>query len=91
MWNTTGTAVPVLLLRFTAGGRSRVKQLTGGDGYQASNQRLLVLGLGDDPGIAELVVRWPSGREQTFRDLAAGGEYLLVEGRSELTRLELQP
>jgi tetratricopeptide (TPR) repeat protein len=79
------------VLRFTAAGRSRVKQLTGGDGYQASNQRLLVLGLGDDPGIAELVVRWPSGREQTFRNLAAGGEYLLVEGRSDRTRLESQP
>jgi hypothetical protein len=75
------------VLRITAGGRTRTKQLTGGDGYQASNQRQIVLGLGERTSMDELIVRWPSGREQQFRDVRADAELLLVEGRSEITQL----
>lgn len=64
-----------------AGGKTRARQLTAGDGYQASNERKLVYGLGAGDRVEELTVRWPSGRAQTFRGLAAGGEYLLIEGR----------
>ena len=60
--------------------------MTAGDGYQASNQRQLVAGLGDQTVIEELDVRWPSGREQHFFGVAADAEYILVEGRTELIR-----
>ena len=58
-----------------------VRQLTAGDGFQASNERLLTFGLGDTERIDELVVRWTSGRTQRFVDLAVDGEWMLVEGR----------
>ena len=41
-------------------------------------------GLGDNVQVEELSVRWPSGRQQTFRDVKGQTEYLLVEGRTEL-------
>jgi hypothetical protein len=74
------------IARVRAGGRTRWKQLTAGDGYQASNQRQLVFGLGEHLQVDELVVLWPSGREQRFLDVAADADYILVEGRNEMIR-----
>jgi tetratricopeptide (TPR) repeat protein len=65
----------------------QVRQLTAGDGYQASNQRALILGLGNANVIKSLTVRWPHGVEQTFHDVPVDREVLLVEGRSELVEL----
>lgn len=69
------------------GGRDVVKQLVAGDGYQASNERKLIIGLGDDTQVANLRIRWPAGDEQTFADVAADVEWLAVEGRAELFRV----
>ena len=72
------------------GERRLFKQMTAGDGYQASNQRQLVFGLGEHRIIDEILIRWPSGREQKFSQVAGDVEYLLVEGRPELLRLPLR-
>lgn len=69
-----------LVLR--AGARRWTHQLTAGDGYQASNERQLILGLGKCEQVNELLVQWPSGSRQTFANLPAQGELLLIEGRS---------
>jgi hypothetical protein len=50
-----GTRVEVRL-----GDRTLTRQLTAGDGYQASNERRLVIGVGNAARIDELIVRWPS-------------------------------
>jgi hypothetical protein len=39
------------------------------------------LGIGGAGAIEELTVDWPAGGSQTFRDLAAGRYYRIVEGR----------
>jgi tetratricopeptide (TPR) repeat protein len=65
----------------TAGGFSRVRELTGGDGYFASNQRQLVFGLGNHRKVDRLVIQWPSGTQQEFVDLAVDREYVLIENR----------
>jgi tetratricopeptide (TPR) repeat protein len=70
-----------------AGNRTMTQQLTAGDGYQASNQRQLVFGLGSQTLIDEVHVRWPSGAAQTWHDLPVDAELLLIEGRSEPARL----
>lgn len=63
------------------GDRRVIRQLTAGDGYQASNERRLVLGGGDAEQIDRLIIRWPSGAEQQFEDIPVSGEVLIVEGK----------
>jgi thioredoxin-like negative regulator of GroEL len=69
-------------VRLPAAGRVRVRQLTAGDGYYASNQRQLIFGLGSAKTPVDCLVRWPSGREQQFSGLAVDREWLLIEGRA---------
>ena len=66
------------------GKRKLTRQLTAGDGYQASNQRQLVFGLGEATHIDKLSIRWPSGTTQTYTNVAVDTEYTAVEGREAL-------
>ena len=68
------------VVSLTAGGSRIVRQLTGGDGYQSCNQRMLVFGIGAATEIEELHVRWPSGRQATFQSIPIDAEVLLIEG-----------
>jgi hypothetical protein len=77
-----GTVVTVV-----AQGKRLVRQLTAGDGYAASNERKLVFGLGEADDAETVTVRWPSGRKETYQNLPAGTEWLLVEGRGRPLRL----
>ncbi len=61
-------------------GRSIARQLTAGDGYQASNQRQLVFGLGESDVVDTVDVFWPSGVNDTFNAVSANGEYIVAEG-----------
>jgi hypothetical protein len=71
-----GTAVSARV-----GGRTMVRQLTAGDGYQASNERRLIIGTGSAAQVDELIVRWPSGTIQHFENVATSQELCLPEGR----------
>jgi tetratricopeptide (TPR) repeat protein len=71
----------------TVAGRTRMQQVTAGDGYYASNQKQLLFGLGASTEIEKLIVRWPGGLEQPFELPGADGEYVLVEGRARAVRL----
>lgn len=62
-------------------GRVIVRQLTAGDGYQSSNERLVTLGLGELRQVDTLHIRWPSGEETTFANVPADVELLCVEHR----------
>lgn len=62
------------------GDRRIVRQLTAGDGYQASNERRVILGAGEAETIDRLTVRWPSGRVQHFKNIALSREVWLPEG-----------
>lgn len=76
-------AVGSILTLVDSKGRRRVRHLTAGDGYECVNEPQLIFGMGDAATVAELTVRWPTGREQTFRDLAADSHLLLIEGSDE--------
>jgi hypothetical protein len=71
-----GTTVEIRI-----GQRKMFRQLTAGDGYQASNERRLIFGLGDAHEVDEVVVRWPSGTVQQFSNVPASCELQLTEGR----------
>lgn len=70
-------------VRAQIGQREIVRQVTAGDGYQASNQRHLVFGLSSAEMIDILEVHWPSGMVQRFDQLPPSGELLIIEGRSD--------
>lgn len=71
-----GTAV-----RVQSGGRTQTFQLTAGDGYQCSNERRIVAGLGNSTSASSITVRWPSGTTQEFADVASNAEFVLREGQ----------
>jgi len=65
-----------------------MRQLIGGGGYLVSNQRQLIFGLGDAQQVGRMTVQWPSGKLQSFEDLKANQQLLVVEGQQlvSLTR-----
>jgi tetratricopeptide (TPR) repeat protein len=79
-----GTTVSVKI-----GNRRTVRQLTAGDGYQASNQRVLVFGLGEAVAVDEMTIRWPNSLEQKFVKVSGDIEYLAIEGNDQLVSLPL--
>lgn len=47
-------------------GQQQVQEVSGGCGFAAQNDRRLHFGLGSNPQIEKVVVRWPSGKVQTI-------------------------
>lgn len=68
-------------VRVRCGAKHYTKQLTAGDGFQASNERRLLFGIGEAERIDELIVSWPAGGDQTFLSLPVDRELLIVERR----------
>ncbi|MSR60246.1 MAG: tetratricopeptide repeat protein [Planctomycetaceae bacterium] len=64
-----------------------VRQVTAGDGYQASNERSLIFGLGKDDSAADLMVRWPSGAIDEIANVPRNRHWILIEGSSRLRSL----
>ncbi len=71
------------ILNATVGGETRVVQLTGGDGFQCSNERCLTLGLGDAESAEDVTIDWPSGESDAIGELRGGADYLIVQGEAE--------
>lgn len=74
-------------VRVESAGMSRVVELTSGDGYLASNQRVLLLGLGDEVAAVRVEVMWPGRASQVFDELTVDREWTLVEGRDRAISL----
>jgi hypothetical protein len=68
-------------------GRKIVRQVTAGDGYQASNQQEIIFGCGAAQTIQSMTVVWPSGQSQTFDNVSTNCRYVLREGNPSLLRL----
>jgi hypothetical protein len=47
-------------------GQEQVQEVSGGSGFGAQNQRRLHFGLGQQPQVEKVVIRWPSGKVQTL-------------------------
>jgi tetratricopeptide (TPR) repeat protein len=60
--------------------RRWTRQLVAGDGYMASNERLLQFGLSDAATVTEMRVTWTSGSTAVFHDLPTDVTIELVEG-----------
>lgn len=71
-------------VRVTSEGRDWVKQMTAGDGYESSNQRQLVFGMGSVSSTASVTVHWPNGATQQFETVPIGLRVVIIENRAEL-------
>jgi len=71
-------------IEFQCQDRKIVSQMVAGDGYQASNERKLVLGLGTADRARHVQITWPDGSTQHWEELTGGQEYLIVQGRDPL-------
>jgi len=60
-------------------GQQQVQDVSGGSGFAAQNQRRLHFGLGKNPQIEKVVIRWPSGKVQNLGKFAPGQLYQVKE------------
>ena len=68
----------------TAGERRLVRRSRVAGSYASSNDPRVLFGLGEHRAPVEAVVRWPGGRRELFRALAAGRYHELREGAGEV-------
>jgi hypothetical protein len=67
-------------LTVESGGRTRAHFVVGGGSYLSASDRRVLIGLGTAAQVDRVVVRWPSGTAQEFRDLPAKTRWRLHEG-----------
>jgi len=53
-------------------GQQQLQEVSGASGFCAQNQRRLHFGLGRDPRLEKVVIRWPSGKIQTLSGPTVG-------------------
>ena len=74
----------------TTGDLIQMQQLTAGDGFAASNERVIRFGLGSAAVVDRLQVRWISGLTQEFHTVASDQQLTLIEGRADPVPVSLQ-
>jgi hypothetical protein len=67
------------IVRVTAGGKTQVRVQDGGVHHRGQNHARLHFGLGGHAKVEHVVVRWPSGTQQTLKDVATGQVLRVVE------------
>jgi hypothetical protein len=63
-----------------AGGISQSRMVRGGSSYLSQSELTLTFGMGRRDQVDRVIVTWPSGRVEEFKNLAAGKSYECVEG-----------
>lgn len=71
------------IVRAKVAGQQRIAPLTAGDGFQCSNERCLLIGLGSADSAQQVTIDWPDGGQQEIGELRAGADYLIVQGETE--------
>ena len=67
------------VVRVTTKTAEQTKQLIGGDGYMASNERILQFGMADAQQIQKVLIEWPSGGTTTLEGLPVNVTLDVVE------------
>lgn len=66
----------------TAGGHSWIKEVQTAGSYLSSSDKRLLFGLGNNPYVDKLTVRWPDGVLETWKNVRSGQYQNIVEGHS---------
>ena len=65
-----------------AGGRKLTRFVHGGGSYLSASDRRLAIGLGTAANVDAIIVTWPSGVHQSFRNVEVDRGWRLIEGTS---------
>jgi hypothetical protein len=68
-------------VRIFAGGQSQWRQVRGGSSYLSQSEMPVTFGLGKRDKVDKVVIDWPSGRTEEYKDLRAGGSYKCLESK----------
>jgi len=68
-------------IRAQAGDLVQMREVRSSYGYLSSNDRRLLLGLGQREGVDQLEIRWPSGTRQMLANLPANQILTITEER----------
>ncbi len=66
-------------VRIFADGQSQSRVVRGGSSYLSQSELPLTFGLGKRDKIDRVVIEWPSGRTEEYKDLGVGKTYKLLE------------
>jgi hypothetical protein len=78
-------------LKLVAGGVTQTEEVRSGSSYLSQNDLRVHFGLGVQKKIDSLEIRWPSGKVETFPDIAADQFYAIEEGRGIAPSKQMQP
>ena len=71
--------------------RAYAHQRVAGDGYFASNEQQIIAGLNKADIVTRLIIEWPSGDRQEFKNLKVDRHFMFVEGDDTAHELPLRP
>ena len=69
------------------GGSSQSRLVKGGSSYLSQSELPVTFGLGKRDAIDRIVIEWPSGRTEDYKNLASGRAYECVEGKGITARV----
>ncbi len=75
-------------LTATVAGRDLTRELYPHNSFRSQMPSRVHFGLGDASRVDRLIIRWPSGAEQTLTDLAADRHVIITEGQSGPSAVE---
>ena len=67
------------MVKVVTGGRSFIREQSGGGTYLSHNSKTIHFGLGDYTKLDSLIIKWPGGNEDIFKDLPANNTFLVAE------------
>jgi hypothetical protein len=68
-------------VRIFAGGQSQWRLVRGGSSYLSQSEMPVTFGLGKRDKVDKVVIDWPSGRTEEYKDLRAGNSYKCLESK----------
>jgi hypothetical protein len=68
-------------VRIFHGGTSQSRVVKSGSSYLSQSELPLTFGVGKRDRVERVVISWPSGRTEEFKDVATGRAYDCIEGK----------
>ena len=78
-------------VKIVAGGMTQTEEVHSGGSYLSQNDVRVHFGLGAAEKIDSVEIRWPSGKVETLKDLAADRFYAVLEGQGMVAAERVRP